>query len=388
MSISGGPDGGVGTDGSTAKWPSVEITQFLPVYELLPKGVVVAKDGSGNTGALFAKNDDGSLIVAELEYDSGATAYKYASKWEIWHADMYYKVEDSVFTSKAGVKSDRFITGNLKTPGGKVTSPKTLVLNTPYGGSTTASVSDMTPLISALPFLYFVNDSQNASAVFEKDDVVAGISCKKYVYQTSTPLTVKKEWWILENGFCLKHTSTLNGTLNVAFEVSQAELNTPSYDYVTQKYAKFKDQVGSVPAVGSMLKVADAVSGGAWIPADPSSDFLPWSAGGIGLMVAFRALDVTGNPYHQVFFSFPAGTDKAADLAQYKTQILQIPKMRELKDKSIATDVVSYWEYDNNVDVACGGYYLIFGVTTYGPGAGSPSNPAMISIRQITKICV
>ena len=381
VTVTGGKTGGTGG----GNWAKVNTANFGEYYDFFPTGTFLVQREGESIAYLFAKNADGSLITSKIEKNPSAQAFNQNHEYRIWHEDMYWWVNHEYRYAETGgwigsgeIVGDIFYTLSLKTPDGTIRNPQRMTIDAPYGGVAAAVAADFNPLRIIAPFDAFVNSYNRDEAVFEKNDVVAGIPCKKYVSESSL---FKSEWWILENGFCLKNSSVLNGQVTVIFEVYEAELNTSTYDYVTQKYGKF-GQVNAIPPVTSMVKATEGIQGANWIA--PAS-FLPWTAGGFNIMVNFRALDWEGFPVHQIYIGFPDGTDMPTALNAYKAEIMKIPNMRELPGNG-STTLARTWKYNNQTEDAESYWY--FELRSMSGLANMNGNPYQIFIQLIDVIFV
>lgn len=402
-----GTSGGGGDDkpGETSQWPEINTMEYLSLYNFIPSGAFAIKTASGDKARFVAKSKDGSLITADIEWDESSEDHRTVSNWKIWHDDMYYWVMHDLIGDE--VKSDRFYTLSLKYPGSSVTAPKMMRMESPWGGYAYGQVGDAagSVLLFYYNFAAFVNDGAKDEAVFEKDDVVAGIPCKKYSHSSDFfGYVTKDEWWILDNGFCIKRNLWLNGELEgvQSFELVLAEMEPESYDAVTQKYARFRNQIEpEIPPVAGMLKATEGVAGGEWIGPD---GFLEWTAGGIDFMVNFRALEWEGYPVHQVHVQFKAGTDLAEATEAYKAEIMKIPYMAP---DFIGTGCMEFegcnyscqWPYHNDNNRPDGIGYTEYEIQTSGDSDPAceesnsqlnitPSTPLRIFIQYIDEIVV
>lgn len=383
-----------------ADWSDVNTQEYLPLYNFIPDGAFALKTASGDTARFVAKNKDGSLITADIEWDESSERHKTVSNWKIWHDDMYYWVNHDLIGDE--VKTDRFYTLSLKYPGSSVTAPKMMTINAPWGGYASGQVGDATAiLLFYYNFAAFVNDSRKDEAVFEKDDVVAGIPCKKYSHTADfLGYVTKNEWWILESGVCIKRNLWMNGELEgvQSFEVVLAELKTATYDEVTQKYARFRHQIkDEIPPVAEMLKATEGVAGGEWIA---PGGFLEWTAGGIDFMVNFRALNWDGYPVSQVHIQFKEGTDLPEATEAYKAAIMEIPHMAPdfIGTGCLELNGCNYscqWPYHNDNHQADGIGYTKYEIQTSGdsnPDCSDaplkPSTPRLIYIEYVDEIIV
>lgn len=376
---------------------SVQNGDYLAMYDFIPNGVFAIKTVSGDSARLVAKNLDGSLITADVNWNEQSDNYKTVSKWKIWHEEMYYWVNHDLIGDKEN-KTDRWYTLSLKYPGSSAADPKELSIDTPWGGFGSGIVGSANPFMLYYNFTNLVNFRNKDEVVFEKDDVVAGIPCKKYTFSTEfSGFITKREWWVLDNGFCLKHNYWNNGELAgvESFEVVLAELDTETYDAVTQKYARFRNQIkAEIPPVAEMLKATEGVAGGEWIA---PAGFIPWTAGGIDFMVNFRALNWENYPVHEVHVKFKEGTDLKDATEAYKADIMSLPSMRELDDSGCINvsgyDMGCIWKYNNQTDECGDDYsYSTYKINTQGAGGEgverTPSTPSEIFMRFTPVICV
>lgn len=379
VTVTGGGNGS-GTGGGTGGgWSKVNTANFSEFYDFIPCGTFIFQEKDADIAYLIAKNADGSLITSKIYKNPSSQSLNQNYEYRIWHEDMYYWVNHDYLYSKpdgwidAGeITGDLFHTLSLKTPGGTVRNPQRMTVDAPYGGVASATAGDTNPLNLVCPFDKFVNmyDANiRDNAVFEKNEAVAGIPCKKYVYETSSS---KSEWWLLDNGCCLKYSTSFAG-YSGGFDMLQAELNTPTYDYVTQKYGNF-GQVNAIPPVADMIKATEGIQGANWIA--PAS-FLKWTAGGFNIMCNFRALDWEGYPVHQVYIGFPKGTAMPDALSAYRAEIMKIPNMKEPSHKGMS-GMYDTWEYNNNTDEADG--YWSFELRSFYSFGGLDGNPCQIFI--------
>jgi hypothetical protein len=360
-------------------WSKVNTANFSEFYDFIPCGTFIFQEKNADLAYLIAKNADGSLITSKIYKNPSSQSLNQNYEYRIWHEDMYYWVNHDYLYSKpdgwtgAGeITGDLFHTLSLKTPGGTVRNPQRMTVDAPYGGVASATAGDTNPLNLVCPFDKFVNmyDANiRDNAVFEKNEAVAGIPCKKYVYETSSS---KSEWWLLDNGCCLKYSTSFAG-YSGGFDMLQAELNTPTYDYVTQKYGNF-GQVNAIPPVADMIKATEGIQGANWIA--PAS-FLKWTAGGFNIMCNFRALDWEGYPVHQVYIGFPKSTAMPDALSAYRAEIMKIPNMKESSHKGMS-GIYDTWEYNNNTDEADG--YWSFELRSFYSFGGLDGNPCQIFI--------
>ena len=385
--------------GDPSQAPRVDTSKYLDFYNFIPDGTFAIKTAKGDVARFVSKNKDGSLITADIEWDESSKSHKTVSRWKVWHDDMYYWVTHDLIGEKDN-KIDRFYTLSLKHPDSSVTAPKEMSISTTLGGWPSGQVSDATGMfLFYYNFAAFVNDPKKDKAVYEKDEAVAGIPCKKYSYSTDFGggFTTKREWWVLGNGFCLKSNFYMNGELEgvQSFEAVLAEFDTKTYDGVTQKYARFRSQIkDEIPPVAEMIKATEGVAGGAWIA---PSGYLPWTAGGIDFMINFRALNWKNYPVANVHVAFKEGTMLEEATEAYKAAIMAIPSMRQLESSWCLTDATydtgCTWKYDNQTDDCGDGYsYFKYQIQTQGAGGENyvttPTMPMQIFMGFTPVICV
>ncbi|MDR0965628.1 MAG: hypothetical protein LBM75_03855, partial [Myxococcales bacterium] len=379
----------------TSQWPKPGTTH-ADVYNFLPQGVFIFKNQTTNSmdigkGDLIAKNADGSLITASVQ-DLDTDSYT-VRDWAIWTKDgMYYKV-DRKTKGEDENKHDLFYTISLKHADSTAATPKTAQISVPWGSYGAGAVADGSPLtfkVSGFNLLSFVNSSVKDEAVFEKDESIAGVLCKKYVYED----VLKYEYWIMDNGLALKRNVYLpNGDLEevMSFETVIAELDTSSYDAVTQKFARFSNQISPAitEPVADMFKMTEVVHGGEWIAPDT---FLEWTYGGFDVMTIFRDDNWEGHPEHQVHVSFPAGTAMATEVAAYQASIMAIDGMVQTSGANCdpATNSIGCeYKYNNSnyQSQDCGSSWE-FAIQTWGEVMGTPSTPDSIYIRLVDIVCL
>lgn len=396
-------------------WPCVDTSDPAAIYDFLPYGVFGFKKPNDDTVELIAKNLDGSIITADIKWDEEHDNHNTIKTWKLWVDDMYYWVNHEIVGEDAGQR-DQFWTLSLKHPDSTPQNPVSFSLDTAWGADAGGAVfPGHNPYFirdDYTDFIYRVHQSMaGATGIeFEKDDEVSGIPCKKYIYRDYTG-KISDEWWILDNGFLLKHNSwsTWKDEPEIvnsdSLELIFYEFDTATHDDVLQKYGRFRNQIGdTIPPVADMFKVTEAVAGGEWIA--PESLYLPWTAGGIDFMIVMHNSNAdpeTSKP-HSVRVYFQEGIDLSDALTDYMEQIMAIEGMvldsNDLGYDGCAEPIVAgdgttadfgcHWEYDNYGSQDCG-WFQYYKIWTEGTGINNssvPTTPSTMYLQSVDIICV
>ena len=396
-------------------WPCVDTSDPAAIYDFLPYGVFGFKKPNDDTVELIAKNLDGSIITADIKWDEEHDNHNTIQTWKLWVDDMYYWVNHEIVGEDAGQR-DQFWTLSLKHPDSTPQNPVSFSLDTAWGADAGGAVfPGHNPYFirdDYTDFVYRVHQSMaGATGIeFEKDDEVSGIPCKKYIYRDYTG-KISDEWWILDNGFLLKHNSwsTWKDEPEIvnsdSLELIFYEFDTATHDDVLQKYGRFRNQIGdTIPPVADMFKVTEAVAGGEWIA--PESLYLPWTAGGIDFMIVMHNSNAdpeTSKP-HSVRVYFKEGIDLREELDAYMEEIMKIEGMvldsNDLGYDGCAEPIVAgdgttadfgcHWEYDNYGSQDCG-WFQYYKIWTEGTGINNssvPTTPSTMYLQSVDIICV
>jgi hypothetical protein len=299
---------------------------FMPVGTFLCQSV-----GSGSYDRLYAKCADGSLTSAEIanetDYFPGAV-----DDYQIWRGSNYYHVyydtdekafyrSEGNFTAEHTLEETKLV-GKVN-PGGAYA--------TLHGAPT--YVNPLNGLVASRFFSFITSDACE-KAVFEKNETVAGIACKKYVLNGEA-------WWVLENGFCLKNVSAYGTTY---FEVIEGELGTKDYNTVLMKYYKDPAAVSIVPleSMPSLLHLKDD----AWIGG--AANVIPWTASELDYSVAAGNFKDGIIEWNIVTYYTE---ENIAALPAYEAKVLQIPDMLVTKDtdETLIGYRTIHWEADTNI---------------------------------------
>ena len=305
-------------------------SNHLDYYNFMPQGVFLFRD-IGSWDNLIAKCTDGSITLATISnYNSDRWKVGDINDYHIWHGTNHYKI----FFEIDDQNQTRYFRHE-----GNFTSENTLGVSEKVGMIATSSnyytgitaspnyTNIFPPPMSGWDFTCFIKSNDCETATFEKNDVVAGIACKKYVKGVLS-------WWVLDNGFCLKHT--YNDI--VRLDLVKGSFNAPNYDAVLQEYYKDPDittpsvvPLASMPSV-VILKDKAFVQGG----------YLPWTAGN------FKYSYSAGNLKDGMIkweIELDSGVT-AAQLNEYVSRINQIPNMTQTSGASTAMSFS--WEGDNS----------------------------------------
>lgn len=396
-------------------WPCVDTSDPAAIYDFLPYGVFGFKKPNDDTVELIAKNLDGSIITADIKWDEEHDNHNTIQTWKLWVDDMYYWVNHEIVGEDAGQR-DQFWTLSLKNPGSTPQNPASFKLDTAWGSDAGGAVfPGHNPYFLRDDYADFIVRAHQSLAgadgiEFEKDDEVQGIPCKKYIYRDYTG-KISDEWWILDNGFLLKHNSwsTWKDEPEIigsdSLELIFYEFDTATHDDVLQKYGRFRNQIGdTIPPVADMFKVTEAVAGGEWIA--PESLYLPWTAGGIDFMIVMHKSNAdpeTSKP-NSVRVYFKEGIDLREELDAYMEEIMKIEGMvldsNDLGYDGCAEPIVAgdgttadfgcHWEYDNYDASGCG-WFQYYKIWTEGTGINNssvPTTPSTMYLQSVNIICV
>ena len=298
--------------------------------DFMPVGVYVyAYETESWNGDMdvYAKAADGSFTFSEIEGDEKSSYYGKTNEFRVWEGENYHGIYHTNDTKKQTTTYWQVL-GEY--PGETLTQDETpavimgmVSLKGVYEGKP-QGVTEFMPSIT--PFVKFITSDDCERAVFEKNDVVAGIACKKYVYNNGYSVN---SYWVLNNGFCLKYDSDSEYAMT-DFYLSEAETAAPDCDYVIGKYYRGKD-VYSAPPQLSQIPPLTHMHFGEWAAA-AQTWVIPWTAGGVNYMTMWYAFRNGTRVLHTYDIDLDQTAFTDAQRTAYFAQVKAIPDMSVKQD--------------------------------------------------------
>jgi hypothetical protein len=318
VTITGGKPGG-----NTASFQKKTFSSFRDFYDFIPQGVFQIR-GMGTWDDLIGKCADGSLTMSEISSTaSGQWEVGDIAEYRVWKGANFYRVFFSVddetkktqyFTHKGEFTSDKTL-GTSDKVGYFSTATDWNTGNISVAGYGAGNVLSGEALFKT--YTAFITSNDCETATFEKNDAVAGIPCKKYVKGA-------KEWWVLDNGFCLKYVdNNINSDYGnpVLHEVVKGSLTAPDADAVLRDYYKDPDITSPPTPLAEMphtliCKEAAMVATDGWV--------VPWTAGNINF--SYSAGNLKDGMVRWVIM-FQKVVPVAQQVNEYIDRVMQIPNM-------------------------------------------------------------
>jgi hypothetical protein len=279
---------------------------------------------------VYAKAADGSFTHSEIEGDEKSSNYGKTTEYRVWEGENYHGI---YHTNDTKARTTRYWQVLGEYPGQTLTQDAEVIPGALMGMANPHGVYEGQPAristftTATTPFVKFITSDDCERAVFEKNDAVAGIPCKKYVYDNGYSIN---SYWVLDNGFCLKYDSDSEYAMT-DFYLSEAETTAPTYDYVIGKYYRGRD-VYSAPVPLAQMQPLTHMHLGGWAAASQTW-VIPWTAGGINYMTMWYEFRNGARILHtyDVNLDMTAFTD--AQRIAYFAQVKAIP------DMAVKTDV-------------------------------------------------
>ena len=293
--------------------------------DFMPVGVYVY-DYENNTWKsdidVYSKTADGALIYGQIEDKEGSEYYGETIKFSVWKGSIFQGVHH-----RAGVDFHR--TAYWKTLGefpGQILTQDQSTGDIDGHGLRHATAGghsrDIIFMEGFTPFARFITSDDCEKVVFEKNDVIKGISCKKYVYKNGA---YTNSYWVLEDGFCLQFHSELFPATN--FNLVEAETSAPNPDYVIENYYRAGDNPFPLVPLAEMYILVHVNVGGGWI-APEREMLIPWTDGGINYMILSYEFKNGGVFLHTYDIDFNYDDISDSELFGYIDKVKTIQNMK------------------------------------------------------------
>jgi hypothetical protein len=332
----------VGGSGSVSTGPFTKKTfkNERELYEFIPEGVFLFRSIT-TVDDLLAKCADGSFTRAEIRNPttSGNSLDGKVGdilNYNIWqgvnHYRLFFQINGETNRTEYFRHEGNFLAEHAL---GLCDTIKSITSSSNYYTGLSLAISALSAFsvlyMKQWSFAYFICNDDCETATYEKDDIVAGIACKKYVKNN-------RQYWVLPNGFCLKIVNY--GT--TVLEVIEGSLSTTTCDAVLQQYYKDPDittpsivPLSSIPTIALLKEAAMVSSSNSWV--------VPWTAGNIYISFAVGNLK-DGMTKWEIQFKDVLPTD--AQVAEYEARVKQIPDF--IVTESYSNSTASEWAGSNS----------------------------------------
>jgi hypothetical protein len=314
------------TGGQAGAFTKRTFNSVKEVMDFFPEGVFVyAYENQSWNGDidLYAKGADGSFTYCEFNGDPESSYYNDVNEWRVWEGENYHGI---YYTNKENVTHWWQVKGEY--PGETLTQSATKYFGAVYEGN---PADAWISILSMTPFIRFITSNDCETAVFEKEETIAGIPCKKYTIAGYGGTTAS--YWVLENGFCIKYDNTAEYAMT-DFYLVKGELGIANYDAVLKKHYHNSHTFSDPTSVADM-QILTHMKKGEWLassgpPEGVSNWVIPWTAGGINHITLWYDLGKTFPHTYSLNLDQREITD--AERLAYFGQVKAIPYMAVKSD--------------------------------------------------------